>query len=102
MKHEMQDAKPASLEDMEPSDREALAGVLADLNLSAIKRGAPALWTVADPAGPATERGPTADEAMGMAWWNNLSEADRARWASKAGTGVVADAWAAFKASQRG
>lgn len=39
----------------------------------------------------------TADEAMGMAWWNSLSEESRMKWARKAGTGVVADAWAAFK-----
>ena len=40
---------------------------------------------------------PTKDEAMGMSWWNSLSEDSRAAWAAKAGTGVVADAWAAFK-----
>ena len=39
----------------------------------------------------------TADEAAGMQWWNNLTEAQRARWAKRAGTGVVADAWALFK-----
>lgn len=41
---------------------------------------------------------PTTDEAMGMAWWNSLSDEGRAKWAAKAGTGVAADAWAAFKA----
>jgi predicted nucleic acid-binding protein len=42
-------------------------------------------------------REPTADEAAGMLWWNGLSDAERARWAQRAGTGVVADAWALFK-----
>jgi len=48
---------------------------------------------------PTEERKPTTDEAMGMAWWNSLSEDNRSAWAAKAGTGVVADAWAAFKSS---
>jgi hypothetical protein len=47
---------------------------------------------------PTDERQPTEDEAMGMAWLNSLSEESRAKWAACAGTGVVADAWAAFKA----
>lgn len=46
---------------------------------------------------PTDERKPTPDEAMGMAWWNSLSEESRSAWAAKVGTGVVADAWAAFK-----
>lgn len=45
------------------------------------------------------QRTPTADEALGMAWWNSLSDENRAKWAIKAGTGVAADAWAAFKAT---
>ena len=32
-----------------------------------------------------------------MAWWNSLSEPVRAEWSAKTGTGVVADAWTAFK-----
>ena len=45
-----------------------------------------------------SERAPTADEAMGMAWWNSMSEGDRSVWAAKAGnTGIVADAWETFK-----
>lgn len=44
------------------------------------------------------ERKPTTDEAMGIVWWNGLTEQDRARWMQAAGnTGVAADAWAAFK-----
>jgi len=44
------------------------------------------------------ERKPTPDEAMGIAWWNSLTEQDRAKWMQAAGnTGVVADVWAAFK-----
>ena len=42
------------------------------------------------------EREPTTDEAMGMACWNALSVESRAKWASKAVTGVVADAWTAY------
>ena len=45
------------------------------------------------------EREPTTDEAMGMAWWNSLSEDGRSAWAKKAGTGVAADAWSAYKES---
>jgi transcriptional regulator with XRE-family HTH domain len=42
----------------------------------------------------------TVDEAAGMAWWNGLTVKDRAAWMKRAGgTGVVADAWAAAKAS---
>ncbi len=46
-------------------------------------------------------RSPTADEAMGMAWWNILKPAERAYWLTKAGPACsVADAWAAFKQHQ--
>lgn len=41
---------------------------------------------------------PTADEAMGIVWWNRLTEEQRNDWMARAGsTGVVADAWATFK-----
>lgn len=43
------------------------------------------------------DREPTADEALGMAWWNGLTEVKRACWLQRAGTSVVADAWAFFK-----
>lgn len=44
------------------------------------------------------ERSPTTDEALGMKWWNALTEAQRAHWMARAGnTGVVADAWSAFR-----
>jgi hypothetical protein len=44
------------------------------------------------------ERKPTTDETMGMAWWNGLTEPERAQWMQVAGdTDVAADAWAAFK-----
>jgi len=43
------------------------------------------------------DREPTTDEAAGIAWWNGLSEADRAAWMERAGSAVPADAWAAFK-----
>jgi hypothetical protein len=45
-------------------------------------------------------RNPTPDEVVGMAWWNGLSEAERAKWLAAAGSAVVADAWAAFKAAR--
>lgn len=46
------------------------------------------------------QREPTPDEAMGMAWWNSLSERQRLFWLDQAGTAVPADAYAAFKADQ--
>ena len=43
----------------------------------------------------------TADDDVGMAWWNGLSERERARWSREAGnTGRVKDAWEAFKHSR--
>lgn len=47
------------------------------------------------------DRPPSADEAMGMAWWNILTPSERATWLTKAGPACsVADAWAAFKRHQ--
>lgn len=43
------------------------------------------------------QREPTADEAAGIAWWNALTEAERAKWLAETGTAVPADAWAAYK-----
>ena len=43
----------------------------------------------------------TVDEAMGMAWWNSMSEQARSEWATKAGTGIAADAWEMFKAESQ-
>jgi hypothetical protein len=37
------------------------------------------------------------DDELGMAWWNGLSEAERAKWAKAAGTGIAKDAWELFK-----
>jgi hypothetical protein len=40
----------------------------------------------------------TADEQIGIAWWNHLDEAARRYWMARAGnTGRAADAWAEFK-----
>lgn len=39
----------------------------------------------------------TFDEAAGMAWWNNSTEAERTHWLSRSGYGSVADAWGVFK-----
>ena len=42
-----------------------------------------------------------ADDEIGMIWWNHISEQERTKWMRLAGdTGVAADAWAAFQASQ--
>ena len=39
----------------------------------------------------------TPDEAAGIAWWNRLTEAERAQWLAVAGSAVPADAWVAYK-----
>ena len=43
------------------------------------------------------DREPTPDETAGMAWWNSLTEADRADWLARTGSAVPADAGAAYK-----
>jgi len=41
---------------------------------------------------------PTSDDVQGMAWWNGLSEAERALWLTRAGgIGSAKDAWESFK-----
>jgi hypothetical protein len=41
------------------------------------------------------------DDELGMAWWNALTEQERARWSREAGnTGRAVDAWQAFKRSE--
>jgi hypothetical protein len=42
---------------------------------------------------------PDTDAGLGMAWWNRISERERAQWLRVAGSAVPADAWAAFKAA---
>lgn len=42
-------------------------------------------------------RVPTANETLGMAWWNHLTEQERAAWLQRAGSAVAADAWAEFQ-----
>jgi len=46
-----------------------------------------------------TDRQPTADERLGMAWFNSLTEWARGDWLRRAGSAVPAEAWAAFKAA---
>jgi len=42
----------------------------------------------------------TADDELGIAWWNGLSD-ERAKWSHEAGnTGRAKDAWEAFKRSR--
>lgn len=48
----------------------------------------------------AADREPTADEALGMTWWNGLTDVERAGWLQRADTSVVADAWAFFKSDR--
>ncbi len=47
------------------------------------------------------QRDPTPDEATGMAWWNHITEEQRAHWLSVAGSARPADAWTAFKEGGR-
>jgi transglutaminase-like putative cysteine protease len=47
------------------------------------------------------KRVPTVDEAAGMRWWNELSEAGRARALASASTAVAAVAWDYHKALMR-
>jgi hypothetical protein len=39
----------------------------------------------------------TTDDELGVAWFNSLSEPERAKWLELAGTGRPVDAWAVFK-----
>lgn len=41
------------------------------------------------------------DAELGIAWWNHLSEQDRAMWLERAGSAVPADAWAEFNRRSR-
>ncbi len=41
----------------------------------------------------------TADEQAGTAWWNSLTEDQRAHGLQVAGAAVPAEAWAAYKQS---
>jgi hypothetical protein len=41
---------------------------------------------------------PSADDQMGMDWWNGLTETARANWLKSAASARPVDAWAAFKA----
>lgn len=42
------------------------------------------------------------DNVESIAWWNAMTEADRAASMKIAGTGVLADAWAAYKRQHPG
>ncbi len=41
------------------------------------------------------------DDDAGMAWWNNLTDRERKRWADLVGTGRAKDAWELFKRADR-
>jgi hypothetical protein len=47
------------------------------------------------------DREPTAEESAGMAWWNSLTEGERANRLARAATAVPAEAWAEYGRSQR-
>jgi hypothetical protein len=45
----------------------------------------------------------SSDDEAGMAWWNALTEQERAKWSAIAGdTGRAKDAWEAFKRGRSG
>ena len=46
------------------------------------------------------DREPTAHEAAGMAWWNSLTEQQRAEWLRRANSARPADAWEAYCADK--
>ncbi len=43
----------------------------------------------------------TSDDEAGMAWWNALTEAERAYWLAEADTAVPAMAWHVYKQRQQ-
>lgn len=43
------------------------------------------------------ERDATADDQVGMIWWNALTEAERAYWLKRAESARAVDAWRAYK-----
>ena len=46
----------------------------------------------------ADDKGRSGDDEAGMAWWNDITERERAKWSALAGnTGRAIDAWEAFK-----
>lgn len=40
-------------------------------------------------------------DTAGMAWWNGISETERARWLAVAGSARAVDAWTAYKAKAK-
>lgn len=46
------------------------------------------------------DREPTADERAGIAWWNAMTETERAYWLSAAQTPTPAVAWAYYQCQQ--
>lgn len=47
------------------------------------------------------ERKPTADEHLGMTWWNGLSDWARGEWLRRVRSARPVDAWREFQRSQR-
>lgn len=44
---------------------------------------------------------PTTDDEIGMAWWNAISERERAQWLAIASSARPVDAWRAYNRHQR-
>lgn len=82
-------ARPAArLYSLEAGDSEAVVGAAFRLAVGLVRGRM---------LGASEEREPTPDEAEGMAWWNALTECERASVCAEAGTAVPAVAWEWFK-----
>lgn len=51
----------------------------------------------AEPTKPASDEANSTDARIGMAWWDNLTEAERLHWLRAACSAMPADAWRCFK-----
>lgn len=84
----------------EPTDTDArlhcfiakLCRTMEDLGERALDA---ALWNLMT-----THRLPTADEQLGMDWWNGLTEERRAHWLKVADSAAPFAAWRAFRAAE--
>jgi hypothetical protein len=47
-----------------------------------------------------TKQTATANDELGMVWWNRLSKKDRAEWLQVAGSARPVDAWRAFQSGK--
>ena len=42
----------------------------------------------------------TENESLGIAWWNHITESQRAKWLEIAKSAIPAEAWAAFQSQK--